>query len=89
MARGREARNRNWTRRYNYIAPAWTFLFVLVCTWRLSAMAEINFRKIDIDAYDEDAFQEGELYEADPRDPMTVLNDAKVKSAQVRTSLSR
>ena len=52
-------------------------------------MAEINFRKINIDAYDEDAFQEGELYEADPRDPTTVLNDAKAKSAQVRTSLSR
>ena len=52
-------------------------------------MAEVNFRKIDIDAYDVDAFQESELYEADPRDPTMVLNDAKAKSLQVRTSLSR
>lgn len=52
-------------------------------------MAEINFRKIDIDAFDEDAFQESELYEADPRDPQSVLSDAKAKTAQVRTSLSR
>jgi len=57
--------------------------------WRFTNMAEINFRKIDIDAYDEDAFHESELYEVDPRDPTTVLNDAKAKNAQVRTSLSR
>jgi len=63
--------------------------FVLVCAARLSPMAEINFRKIDIDAYDEDAFQESELYEAEPRDPAMVLSDAKAKSTQVRTSLSR
>lgn len=52
-------------------------------------MAEINFRKIDIDQYDEDTFQESELYEADPRDPQAVLSDAKAKSGQVRTALSR
>lgn len=52
-------------------------------------MAEANFRKIDIDAYDEDAFVESELYEADPRDPQMVLSDAKSKSTQVRTALSK
>ncbi|KAF8313601.1 ARP2/3 complex 16 kDa subunit (p16-Arc) [Clavulina sp. PMI_390] len=52
-------------------------------------MAEINFRKIDIDAYDEDAFVESELYQADPRDPGTVFAEAQAKSTQVRTTLSR
>lgn len=52
-------------------------------------MAEVNFRKIDIDVYDEDTFQESELYEADPRDPQMVLNDAKSKTTQVRTALSK
>lgn len=54
-----------------------------------SDMTDTAFRKIDIDAYDEDTFQESELYEADPRDPQMVLNDAKTKSTQVRTALSK
>jgi actin related protein 2/3 complex subunit 5 len=48
-----------------------------------------NFRKIDIDQYDEDVLAETELYDADPRDPAQVLNDAKQKSAAVRSALSR
>ncbi|KAI0045179.1 arp2/3 complex subunit [Auriscalpium vulgare] len=50
---------------------------------------DVNFRKIDIDAYDEDVISEGELYEADPRDPGQVLEDAKAKAAAVRSSLSK
>lgn len=47
------------------------------------------FRKIDIDQYEEDVLLEEELYEADPRDPATVLNDTKQKAGAVRGSLSR
>lgn len=47
------------------------------------------FRKIDIDAYDEDVLLESELYEPDPRDPSQVLEDAKAKSVAVRSSLSK
>jgi len=50
---------------------------------------EANFRKIDIDIYDEDVLQESEIYEADPRDPAQVLNEAKQKQAAVRSSLAR
>lgn len=53
------------------------------------AMADTAFRKIDIDAYDEDTLLESELYEPDPRDPGMVLNDAKQKQTAVRSSLSR
>lgn len=47
------------------------------------------FRKIDIDAFDEDILQESELYEADPRDPAQVLDDAKQKQGAVRSFLAR
>jgi actin related protein 2/3 complex, subunit 5 len=47
------------------------------------------FRKIDIDAFDEDVLQESELYEPDPRDPAQVLQDAKQKAAAVRAALSK
>lgn len=47
------------------------------------------FRKIDIDAYDEDALHESELYDADPRDPSEVLNDVRQRQAAVRSQLSR
>jgi len=50
---------------------------------------ETAFRKIDIDAYDEDVLLETELYEADPRDPATVLNDAKQKANSVRSLLAK
>jgi actin related protein 2/3 complex subunit 5 len=47
------------------------------------------FRKIDIDLYDEDVLQESELYEADPRDPAEVLEDAKQRQAAVRSYLAK
>lgn len=50
---------------------------------------ETAFRKIDIDAYDEDVLQEEELYDADPRDPAQVLNDTKQKASAVRGYLSK
>lgn len=52
-------------------------------------MSETAFRKIDIDAFDEDVLQESELYEADPRDPSQVLSDTKQKATAVRSSLSK
>ena len=52
-------------------------------------MTDINFRKIDIDVYDEDALVETELYDADPRDPSQVVNDAKQKTTAVRSALSK
>ncbi len=48
-----------------------------------------NFRKINIDAYDEDTLLETELYDPDPRDPATVLNDAKQKTNAVRSALAK
>ena len=50
---------------------------------------EYNFRKIDIDAYDEDIIQESELYDADPRDPAAVLDEAKQRQVAVRSALSK
>ncbi|KDR73966.1 hypothetical protein GALMADRAFT_250686 [Galerina marginata CBS 339.88] len=47
------------------------------------------FRKIDIDIYDEDVLHEEELYEADPRDPSEVLEDAKQRQGMVRGMLSK
>jgi actin related protein 2/3 complex, subunit 5 len=52
-------------------------------------MADINFRKIDIDAYDEDVLVETELYDPDPRNPAQVLNDTKQKAVAVRSALSK
>lgn len=52
-------------------------------------MAESNFRKIDIDAYDEDVLVETELYDPDPRDPAQILNDAKQRAVAVRSALSK
>jgi len=47
------------------------------------------FRKIDIDIYDEDALQESELYDVDPRDVSQALEEAKQRQAAVRSSLAR
>ena len=47
------------------------------------------FRKIDIDAFDEDVIHESELYEADPRDPSEVLDDAKQRQVAVRSLLAK
>lgn len=50
---------------------------------------ETAFRKIDIDAYDEDVLDESELYEPDPRPPAQVLSDARAKTQAVRGQLSK
>ena len=50
---------------------------------------DFNFRKIDVDAYDEDVLLATELYEPDPRGPDQVIEDAKAKAASVRSSLSK
>ena len=50
---------------------------------------DVNFRKIDIDQYDEDVLLDEELVEPDPRDPAQVLNDAKQKAGAVRSSLAK
>ncbi|KAG6336739.1 hypothetical protein ID866_2344 [Astraeus odoratus] len=49
----------------------------------------MSFRKIDIDAFDEDILQESELYDPDPRQPAQVLSDARQKQSAVRSSLSK
>lgn len=49
----------------------------------------MSFRKIDIDAFDEDALQESELYEPDPRSPSQVLSDTQKKVASVRSLSAR
>jgi len=50
---------------------------------------DVNFRKIDIDAYDEDVLLETELYDPDPRGLQQALEDAKARAASVRTSLAK
>lgn len=52
-------------------------------------MADVNFRKIDIDIYDEDVLQESDIYETDSRDPGQVLAEAKQKQTAVRSALAR
>ncbi|KAG8923407.1 hypothetical protein FRC03_011209 [Tulasnella sp. 419] len=48
-----------------------------------------SFRKIDIDAFDEDVLLESDLVDPDPRDPAIVLAEARSKSTQVRGYLSK
>ena len=48
-----------------------------------------NFRKIDVDVYDEDVLLETELYDPDPRGPQQAIADAKAKATAVRTSLAK
>ncbi|KAI0089694.1 arp2/3 complex subunit [Irpex rosettiformis] len=47
------------------------------------------FRKIDIDQYDEDVLPDSELFPTDPRDPSTLLTEAKQKAAAIRNNLSK
>jgi len=49
----------------------------------------MSFRKIDIDAYDEDVLLESELCDPDPRDPAQALSDAKQKQIVVRSALAK
>ena len=48
-----------------------------------------KWRKINIDQYDEDVLIESELYDPDPRDPSTILADAKGKAQLVRSALAK
>lgn len=52
-------------------------------------MSEYAFRKIDIDALDEDTLLASDLVEPDPRGPDGVLADAKRKSTDVRGLVSK
>ena len=54
-----------------------------------SPTMDVNFRKIDIDQYDEDLLLDSELYDSDPRDPAQALDDTRQNAAAVRSSLSR
>ncbi|KAJ8518958.1 hypothetical protein ONZ45_g4021 [Pleurotus djamor] len=47
------------------------------------------FRKIDIDAYDEDVLQESELYEPYPQDASQALEEAKQRQSAVRSALAK
>ncbi|KAJ9105370.1 hypothetical protein QFC21_001739 [Naganishia friedmannii] len=47
------------------------------------------FRKIDIDQYDEDRLVPQDLYDPDPRGPDGVVADARNRSAEVRSLLSK
>ena len=51
--------------------------------------SDTNFRKIDIDQYEEDVLLDSELYDTDPRDPAQALNDVKQNAAVVRSSLAK
>lgn len=50
---------------------------------------ETSFRKIDIDKYDEEVLNDEDLYDADPRDPSQVLEEARQRQAAVRSSLAK
>lgn len=58
-------------------------------TYSITPSAMDNFRKIDIDQYDEDVIQEYELVEPYPKAPEQALADAKAKSTEVRTLIGR
>jgi len=52
-------------------------------------MSSTNFRKIDIDQYDEDVVQESELYLPDSRSPQEVTAISKEKAQQVRSLIGK
>lgn len=52
-------------------------------------MSDTAFRKIDIDALDEDVLSPSELYDPDPRGPDGVLSDAKARSNEARGLVSK
>ncbi|KAK6910070.1 arp2/3 complex 16 kDa subunit [Kwoniella mangroviensis CBS 10435] len=52
-------------------------------------MSEYAFRKINIDALDEDVLLPSDLYDPDPRGPDGVLSDAQRKAGEVRNLVSR
>ncbi|WRT66425.1 uncharacterized protein IL334_003381 [Kwoniella shivajii] len=52
-------------------------------------MSEFAFRKINIDALEEDVLLPSDLYDPDPRGEQDVLSDAQQKSSEVRNLISR
>jgi len=52
-------------------------------------MAETAFRKVDVDALDEDVLLPADLYDPDPRGPAAVLSAAKQKSNDARGAVSK
>ncbi|ODN82041.1 hypothetical protein L202_02363 [Cryptococcus amylolentus CBS 6039] len=52
-------------------------------------MSEYAFRKINIDALEEDVLLPSDLYDPDPRGPDGVLADAQSRSGEVRSLVSR
>jgi len=49
----------------------------------------VNFRKLDIDQYEEDQVTPEDLYDPDPRSPDEVAQITRGKIGEVRSSLSR
>ncbi|BGP57936.1 hypothetical protein JCM8202_004631 [Rhodotorula sphaerocarpa] len=52
-------------------------------------MAPLDFRRINVDQYDEDRIDPASLYAPDPRDPAQVLADAQQTDKQVRSLVQR
>ncbi len=52
-------------------------------------MAEYAFRKIDIDALDEEVLLHSDLYDPDPRGPDAVNAEAKQKAGEARGLVSK
>jgi hypothetical protein len=52
-------------------------------------MSEYAYRKIDIDALDEDVILPSDLYDPDPRGVQGVLSEAQRKSGEVRGLVSK
>ena len=50
---------------------------------------DVNFRKIDVDAYDEDVLLETEICNPDPRGPQQAVEEVRAKAAAVRTLLAK
>lgn len=48
-----------------------------------------NFRRIDIDKYDEDVLLEEELIDIDPRSPTELAGIAQQKSSEVRSLIGK
>jgi actin related protein 2/3 complex subunit 5 len=57
--------------------------------FHIAKMSEYAFRKIDIDALDEDVLSPSDLYDPDPRGPDGVLSDAKQRSNDARGLVSK
>lgn len=63
-------------------------LLILTLAQSVTAM-ETAFRKIDIDALDEDVLLPQDLYDPDPRGHAGVMADAKARSGEVRSLVSK